>query len=254
MSKTTNMFPATFPLIDAALLKTIGGYLPEKEIEFLRTKGVKKIIPKKKTILYSGSKPDALLYIEKGLVRYTFLNSNGVEKFILFIGEGCFVGLEALFNEQAVLYDAVACDNVELIVIDKKAVKELLLRPEISYALLKIVSLAARILGMQIEDLTFRDTEARICRILTCLEGSNPTKNHRITHQTMACLTGAHRVTVTDVIKKLKKEGIIRTEKNGFIAVADFERLRGRAAKMTKSDADSGSEGGCFDKAIFSGA
>lgn len=248
MSDIINTFPATFPLIDAALLKSVGGHLPEEELGFLRTRGVKKKYPKKKTILYSGDKPKALLYIEKGLVRYTFLSSNGVEKFIQFVSEGGFIGLEALFNEQPVLYDAVACDDVELIAIDKKRVKELLLHPGISYALLKIVSLTARILGMQVEDLTFRDTEARVCRILTCLEGANPAKNHRITHQTMACLIGAHRVTVTDVIKKLKEEGIIKTVKNGFIIVTDFEKLCGKASKMTKNDADSGSESGCFDK------
>jgi Mn-dependent DtxR family transcriptional regulator len=71
-----------------------------------------------------------------------------------------------------------------------------------------------------------------VCRILTCLEEANPKASHNLTHQTMACLIGAHRVTVTDVIAKLKNEGIIKTEKNGFITVKKFEKLRDIAVNI----------------------
>lgn len=232
-----NIFPATFPLINVGSLKLIGGNLQKEDREILQAIGVKKIYSKNMIVLSSGSSPNSLIYIEEGLVRYTFSNYDGMEKVIFYIGEGCFIGLEALFHEQLILYDAIACSNIKLIMVDKKRITELLLRPSISYALLKMISLTSRIMAIQIEDLIFRDVEARICRILACLEEANPAKSHCLTHQTIACLIGSHRVTVTDVMKKLKKEGIIRNEKNGFIIVTDFEKLCSRAFVAEKNAA-----------------
>lgn len=220
-------FPAAFPLINDHVLESIDGKMPAEDAEFLSSIGNKKNFPKGSTILHYGSKVEKIIYIKKGFIRNSHVSSAGIEKTYSYKGQDCFLGLPAFFHNQPLLYNSIAAEHTEIIFIDKNMLEKICERKSLVVTFFKLLSLESRHLAMQVEDFSLRDTEAKICRILLCQERLQK----KLTHQDLACIVGSHRVTVTSILSKLKKEKIITIKKNGEIVVADFEKICQKACK-----------------------
>lgn len=220
---------STSPWVKAHFIKSDD--LRDEDIALIKNIGEKRHYPKGAVITDMGDRGEYMYFVLEGTVRYSLLSSDGVEKPVSFITPGCFIGDEPFFHGQPTLYHAVALEEVKAIAISRKYLPEILARPGLVHVLLKSLSHKSRILATQVEDLAFRNTVEKVSRILYCIHAENSDikktqNNYRITQQELAAFAGAHRVSITNAISQLKKEGIIKTAKDGSVIVTDWEKLK----------------------------
>jgi CRP/FNR family cyclic AMP-dependent transcriptional regulator len=108
--------------------------------------------------------------------------------------------------------------------------------PELSLALVRIMSAKQRVLAMKVAGLSSTKPDVRICDLLAQVaqmesaqreEASTPQVH--LTHQQIAAMTGLARVTVTRTLAKLARDGIIRTVP-GYVEILDPAQVKARAA------------------------
>lgn len=219
---------STSPWVKAQSLKPTD--LSDEDIALLQKIGIKRIFAKGSVVLPMGSRGEYMYFVQKGIVRYSLLSSDGTEKPVTYVNPGCFLGEEPFFHNQPTLYNAVAIEDVEALAISRKNLTDIISRPGLAHILLNSLSFKSRILATQIEDLAFRNTLEKVCRILYCVLAENPDEKKHLTigftQQELASIVGAHRVSITNAISKLKKEGILKTNKDGSIVVCDWDKLK----------------------------
>lgn len=227
MDAYTNELLSTSPWFTAGQqYGTYVGIAPE-DFSFLRSLGTIKTFPKGSLIATNGTCICNLFYMISGLVQYVTTSADGTEKIIMYATPGCFFAEEAFFHQQPIIFNLEVLMPAEVIVIDQQKLNEIMSRPAIALFLLRSVSMKTRILAYQIEDLAFRTTEQKVCRILYCLFSQQDSKGKiHFTHQDLADLTGTHRVTITNSLASLKKAGIITIKPGGMIEITDYERLK----------------------------
>lgn len=229
MAYNRNDYLSTSPWLKSQFLG--GTPLHDEDINFLNEIGIKKTYTKGSVLLDMGNRGDNMFFLHNGTVRYTLLSPEGVEKPIIYVTPGGFVGEEAFLHKQPISYNAIAMDYVEATIINYKSYWDIIARPRIVNVILKSMSIKSRILVTQIEDLAFRNTVEKVARLLYCLlaEGGNLKAQHDnigLTHYELASLASAHRVSVSNAISELKKQGLISIDKNGGIIVDDIKKLR----------------------------
>lgn len=97
---------------------------------------------------------------------------------------------------------------------------------------LVIMSKKIQILTGQMKDISCNSPRIRINKLIYSMAkqfGENCRKgielNLTITYKEIAFLTGLHRVTVTNVMNNLKKDGIINVPQRGKLIVTNIEKL-----------------------------
>lgn len=181
-------------------------------------------------IVYSqGDFCDSLFYIKAGRVKIIVQDEDGAEMILgihepdtvfgepsALDGGPCFAS--AITMTRAELYSIRASDLFNLIQND----------PGITPYLMRGLTRKIRILAEHVSNLTFREAEMRITRLLSHFVASNTASEGKttlkLTHQEIAEMTGLCRVTVTNVLNSLKKEGII-DNKRGLIVILDRSKL-----------------------------
>jgi len=131
---------------------------------------------------------------------------------------------------------AEAMENALISVIDR-ALFDAILQKEglISARLVKVVAQRRREVENKIEQLIFKDVNAKLAELLLRLAseyGVDDTRGTlvslKITHQEMANLIGSTRETVSLTMSQFKRKGLIQTEGRKVI-LADREGLRALA-------------------------
>ncbi|WP_031517910.1 Crp/Fnr family transcriptional regulator [Desulfofalx alkaliphila] len=225
------VFLSTSPWVKSLLFEPES--ISADDRSFIDSIGVKKCYAKGTLIITMGSRGEKMYFLHKGMIRYYMLSVEGTEKPVIYAAAGCFVGEEAYFHNQPTIYNAMAMENVEVTEISSKYREEILSRTGLSQLLIRSLSIKARILAHQIEDLAFRNTTEKLSRLLYCLwlesrddNDKNKAIKATITQQELASIAGAHRVSITNAISKLKKDGIISTGRDGAIVVEKPDKLR----------------------------
>jgi CRP/FNR family transcriptional regulator len=220
------------PVINTDILDQLGAVLGPDDLALLEALGTVKKFAKNAVLVYSGERIEQLMFLHKGLARFVDTGKDGTERTFGYYTAGCFLAEPAFFHRQPVLYDIRLLEEAEVRFIDRQHLPRILERPQLMLFLMTSTALMSRILAMQIEDAAFRTTEEKVCRTLVCLSGKEhtPYKPH-FTHQEIADLAGVHRVTVTNTLAALKKEGIISFRPRGGITVIDREKLWRRTFK-----------------------
>ena len=129
----------------------------------------------------------------------------------------------------------VVSDNAEIFVLSKQVVEEKLRHdPRLAYNMLLQSNRINRMLITQVELMSFRHSEGRVCFYLLHLadqysEEKNGKKEMylRYTHQDIAEITGLSRVCVSNIISGLVKDSIL-TKKDGMYSVVQMDKLQGR--------------------------
>lgn len=214
------------PVINTDILAQLGAVLHPADVVYLKSLGAIKKFPKNATLVHSGEKMDQLVYLIKGLVRSATTGEDGTERTYGYFTPGCFIGDAAFFHRQPVLYDMRFMEQSEAVMIDRHQLPHIIRNPSIVQFMLVSVSLVSRTLAMRIEESSFRSKEEKVYRILLCLSGTEYIKyKPHFTHQEIADMAGVHRVTVTNTLQVLKKEGIIEVAERGRIRVTDLAKL-----------------------------
>ncbi len=183
-------------------------------------------------IYLQGEKSRYFYFVKKGKIKVSIFKEDGSEK-ILAIQEGnTFFGESAAFDRYPYFATATAIEESELQVIGIDEAEALIKKsPEVSFLVITAIIRKLRLLGLQVEDLSFLDAQKRIAHILLKLmcdigreskEGVTIKKN--ITHEDIASLAGLSRVTTTNVLNHLERLKIIKKGRR-ILTIIDGNKL-----------------------------
>jgi CRP-like cAMP-binding protein len=182
-------------------------------------------------IFAQGDVSNRFYFIKKGKFVATFSNPCGNVKIVAIHAENTFIGDTALGGHR--YYATVAAlEESELYVIEHAHFKSCAMKhPEVSFMIIDSLIRKARLAALQVEDLSLRKANQRVAHFL--LELSNEIGREvdrgiaieeRMTHETLASLTGLARPTLTSVLGELAAQGAITTRDHRFI-ILDKKRL-----------------------------
>jgi CRP/FNR family transcriptional regulator, cyclic AMP receptor protein len=178
---------------------------------------------KNQTIFTQGDAANAVIYIQKGSVKFTVVNGGGKEAVVAIFGSGDFFGEGSIAGESVRLGTATAVVPTTVLMIGKKEMirvlhsEHLLSDRFIAYMLARNSRVEADLV-----DQLFNSTEKRLARTLLLLarygNEDQPEKIlQKISQETLAEMIGTTRSRVNFFMNKFRKLGFI--EYNGKITV-----------------------------------
>jgi len=192
------------------------GSFSEELMLLLSTSATKNYNPGE--IIYLQGEPSKYFYFLKdGKVKVSIFKEDGSEKILAIQENNTFFGESAAFDRYPYFATATAMLTSRVCCIKIEDAETLIQKhPRISFLIITSIIRKLRLLGLQVEDLTFLDAQKRVVHIILKLldEVGFSTKDgivieKRLTHEDLASLTGLSRVTVTNVLNYLEKLNLI---------------------------------------------
>ena len=182
-------------------------------------------------VCQEGEVADRFYFITKGRVRVSMSGPDGTEKIVAINDKGTLNGESSLDNRPYMM-TAVTTEESELYVIENTHFVQCVRRcPEVAFMVLESVIGKARNLHSQVADLSLLKSKGRVAHILFKLAREIGTRTDdgiviqkKITHETLAGLTGLARPTLTSVLGDLERSNVI-TKKNHRIIILDERKL-----------------------------
>lgn len=182
-------------------------------------------------VFTQGETGHRFYFIKKGRVMITICGGDGAEKIMSIHDSNTFVGDTSL-DQYPYAATAVTLQESELYVIERThfefCVKSY---PEVAFMILESVIRKARNALLQVGDLSLRNARGRVAHTLIKLSDEIGTETDdgiviqkKITHETLAGLTGLARPTLTSVLNDLERSNVI-TKRNHHIIIIDKKRL-----------------------------
>ncbi|MGG1517818.1 Crp/Fnr family transcriptional regulator [Paenibacillus oryzisoli] len=207
--------------------------LSNEELEGLCTIMIQRTFRKKAIVFSEGSEKEAVYFIQSGLVKTYKTDENGHQQIVSILKTGDMFPHTGLFH--AACYPATAETIVPTILLAMpiRPFESLLSStPSIAVKILRVMSQKMIELQEKIQELTGQDVQNRgQLFLLKLAETNGRMKNGRLrieipmTHQDIANAIGTTRETVNRMLNQLRKDGIVETDRMGFV-VHDLEALR----------------------------
>lgn len=183
-------------------------------------------------IYMQGEKSRHFYFVGQGRVKVSIFRENGSEKILAIQENNTFFGESAAFDRYPYFATATALEESDIYTINIDDAEALLKNhPEVSLLVITAIIRKLRLLGLQVEDLSFLDAQKRVAHILLKLmqevgeeTGAGILIKKRITHEDLANITGLSRVTVTNVLNHLDTLKLITKGRLKY-TVIDRERL-----------------------------
>lgn len=197
---------------------------------------------KKNTIIYQQNNITNNIYLVKeGRVNISILNHDGTEKSLFVVSTG------AVFGEVPIISNIHTCGqpttktNCQIYVVPQHLfLQHLYSDAKTMMAFSQLAMKKIHLLTGQIELLSFFDINYRVCKMLTYLAQQYGVQtvgglkiDMRFTHQELASMVGASRVSVTKLLNDLIRAGIICRVKGEFFII-DIQKLREHALSTQK--------------------
>lgn len=184
-------------------------------------------------IFMEDDQEDCLFYIASGLVKLSMISDEGKEKTLFILSQGQFFGEVALGDGLQCDVNAETLTATDIYALGYKQIKELMATDlSIALDLLHIMAEKMRLLTQQVKDMVFSDITGRLAsQIITFSQqfGHNIAEGIMIdlilTHQELANLLGASRVTVTKTLNQFQESGIIKIY-NRRIVITNLKKLK----------------------------
>jgi len=194
--------------------------------------GKRRTYQKGESLYHQGEIDSRFYFILKGRVQISAFRQDGSEFVLEVMGQWAICGEGAAFDGRPRFSSAVALENTEVIAFDANGMAEIFQGfPEFAVALLRITSMKQRVLGIRAQYLASPKPENRIAELLTRFaelygvsENGVTVIGISLTHEQIAAMTGASRVTVTRTLKRLRGEGVIEV-KGKQLRIIDPARL-----------------------------
>jgi len=184
-------------------------------IEPLLEQGEREEISGRETIYYPGTPSSSVYFVEEGKVKLSYLDPSGKRITLALRGSGELFGEMALVGERRRRHHAEALEDSVLIRIPKEVM--------ISWI---------RDLEEIVEDLAFRDIQARLSRQLLRLSHEYGVKtkdgiliSFRLTHRDLAEMIGSARENTTMALNRFAREGLL-SKRRYQIIIKDPEGLK----------------------------
>lgn len=211
--------------------------LKDEEIEILAALLRRRSIKKGDVIFQKGDEGTALYAILRGCIKIIVTTPVGDKITVAILMDGDFFGEMALLDGMPRSADAVALEETQLAVLDRKDFLSFLaLHDHAVLAILRTLSLRLRKTDDLLAEICFLSLSARLAKRLLELArgvdsrgGRDPSVlEMRITQKDLSDLLGASRESVNKELKILRDKGIVATERSKIV-ILDQERLKKRA-------------------------
>jgi CRP/FNR family cyclic AMP-dependent transcriptional regulator len=192
---------------------------------------------RRRQVVYLPGDPGAAIYfVNGGRVKVSKVTRDGKELTLAYRGPGEIFGELALIDGGPREEMAEAMENAMVSEIDRVEFEQIVEREGlIGYRLTKVVAQRRREVENKIEQLVFKDVNAKLAELLLRLgveygidDARGTLVALKITHQEMANLIGSTRETVSLTLSQFKRKGLIHTDGRKVI-LADREGLRALA-------------------------
>lgn len=159
---------------------------------------------------------DLVFVVVSGRVGVTMLRSDGQELLIDIVGPGALCGEGAAFDGLPRFSSANALEDCEALVIPAADFCKLMsLHVELAPLVVQTLALKQRMLATRLGQVTQASPEVRITELLSQITApDSPTIV--LTHQQIANLIGASRITVTRAMQKLRRDGAVRCRRGHY--------------------------------------
>ncbi len=199
------------PSLKIHLLSMVDLFRDLSEEEIHEIQGMLAMVTfKKGRILYRPEEQAEVLFIlKKGKIQLYSLTAEGKRLVIDTVGPGTSFGEMPLTAQSIHQVFAEAVEDSLICVLSRGDLEQLLMRkPQVALRLVESLSRRLEETRGKLEEVTFRNATARVCRTLLRLsQGSSELSG--LTHQELGDSTGLYRETVTNVLNRLQAQGLV---------------------------------------------
>ena len=196
--------------------------------------GRRKRYGKGATIYRQGDQGSTFYFLLSGRVQVSIFQNDGAEFILEVMGCWSMFGESPAVDGYPRIATAITVEDSELLEFDIGVVTAAIpSNPELAISLLRVIALKQRILASRIQYLALPKPEMRIGELLGRLSDLYGEQHNgrtlitiSLTHEQIAAMTGATRVTVTRALKRLSEVGAIEI-KQRRIWVLDPSKLLG---------------------------
>jgi CRP-like cAMP-binding protein len=193
-------------------------------------------VRRRQVVYLPGDPGHSVYFVNGGRVKISKVTRDGKELTLAYRGPGEIFGELVLVDGGPREEMAEAMENALITELERGEFEKIVQREGIiGYRLTKIVSQRRREVENKIEQLIFKDVNAKLAELLLRLASEYGIEDSRgtlvalkITHQEMANLIGSTRETVSLTLSQFKRKGLIQTDGRKVI-LADREGLRALA-------------------------
>lgn len=177
-------------------------------------------------LIYLQDTPaEGFYYLKAGRVNAFLSSEDGDERVLAVYQSGSLFGEASFFNEMPRIASAVTVTPCEIVAIPRAAAEALLMEsPALTMALLKYLARTVWMLSSHLDGMAFRPAEERIVRYLLSLPRSAEDLV-ACTQEEISAAVSTSRVTVSRVLGRLAKAGLLETRYGG-VRLLDPERLK----------------------------
>jgi len=210
--------------------------LPTDVLSKLAEKVELREIRRRQVIYLPGDPGMAVFLVNGGRVKVSKVTRDGKELTLSYRVPGEIFGETCLIDGEPREEMAEAMENALVTEIERGVFDELLrTQPSLGYRMTKILAQRRREIEAKIENLVFKDVNAKLAELLLRFADEYGVEDARgtlvalkITHQEMANLIGSTRETVSLTLAQFKKRGLIQSEGRKVI-ITDREGLKALA-------------------------
>lgn len=188
----------------------------------------RRVVPRGHVFYQTEELAEELFYLRRGMVIESLLNENGLMKdFLIF--PHYLVGLNYCAHEQPIFPCTYAYSECEVYPFAYEELLDLMQRDRaLMRAVIKTIALDFRLANSSALQSQSCSVHEKICQTILSyfIAGryNREVRTMRMTQQLLAELTGVHRVSVAQTVRKLKDEGILGTRRKRLVLL-DEERL-----------------------------
>ena len=181
-------------------------------------------------ICEQGEVAERLFIVFSGRVAITVKASDGRESVVAVLGPGALFGELPLFDHAPRSADARALGTVHLISVGYEDVKRVLhSRPEVLWAVVRILSRRLRATDEALSDAMFLDVTGRTAKRLLQISAGEDEFKMPLTQEELAGMVGASRERVNKAIATFVKLGWLEVDGRTRYCINDREALELRA-------------------------
>ncbi|HEY3832166.1 MAG TPA: Crp/Fnr family transcriptional regulator [Acidimicrobiia bacterium] len=181
-------------------------------------------------ICTQGEHAERLFIVFSGRVAITVKATDGRESVVAVLGPGALFGELPLFDGATRSADARALGTVHLISVDYDDVRRVLHdRPEVLWAVVRILSRRLRATDEALSDAMFLDVTGRTAKRLLQISAGEDEFRMPLTQEELAGMVGASRERVNKAIATFVKLGWLSVDGRTRYCIVDREQLELRA-------------------------
>ena len=179
-------------------------------------------------VFSTGSPGSSVYFLRQGKIKIGQLSPAGREVILWFCLAGEIFGLAEVARGGGRVVHAQACEDSEVLAVSQDEYKAFIERhARVALLSLQVLSSRLRVLGDMFVNLVADDVDTRIAKLILRLSaryGVHSDKDDKdillnipLTHQEIADMVGTTRQTVTKVLGRLKRKGVLSMENHRIV-------------------------------------